>query len=193
MAETETKEKWYSSMMTNDGVILLKILDEKYTDKIVKILNIHMDDNKEVVFDVKDFPEELSDDQYFISQIQKAIGDIVTQAMVQLHADQAKAEHTIQDIYFTNILKKYHIHSKTTLTTTQIMKAIKLYPAPLIENEDLLPEDGANIDEYVKNAQGFSDYSVFDMETNKEYKMTVEKDVEDFLAILKERGKEYVF
>lgn len=133
MAETETKEKWYSSMMTNDGVILLKILDEKYTDKIVKILNIHMDDNKEVVFDVKDFPEELSDDQYFISQIQKAIGDIVTQAMVQLHADQAKAEHTIQDIYFTNILKKYHIHSKTTLTTTQIMKAIKLYPAPLIE------------------------------------------------------------
>jgi len=190
----ENKEDWYSSYMNQKGNVVLKLLNEKYTNYVIEVSNIHMDDNgSNILFDVKEFPEELENDEEYIGLIQKAIGDIVTKAIVALQADQAKAEHNLQDIYFTNIFKANHIHAKTELSSSQILRLLKLYPVPLIEGDDLLPEEGAEIEEYVEAAKGISDYMIADLENNKEYKMTEPKEVEEFIKVLKERGSDYVF
>ena len=190
----ENKEDWYSSYMNQKGNVVLKLLNEKYTDYVIEVSNIHMDDDgSNILFDVKEFPEELENDDEYVGLIQKAIGDIVTKAIVALQADQAKAEHTLQDIYFTNIFKANHIHAKTELPTSQILRLLKLYPVPLIEGDELLPQEGAEIEEYVEAARGISDYMIADLETNKEYKMTEPKEVEEFIKVLKERGSDYVF
>ena len=190
----ENKEDWYSSYMNQKGNVVLKLLNEKYTDYVIEVSNIHMDDDgSNILFDVKEFPEELENDDEYVGLIQKAIGVIVTKAIVALQADQAKAEHTLQDIYFTNIFKANHIHAKTELPTSQILRLLKLYPVPLIEGDELLPQEGAEIEEYVEAARGISDYMIADLETNKEYKMTEPKEVEEFIKVLKERGSDYVF
>lgn len=195
MSDEEKKEEWYSSIMNDKGNILIKILGEKYANYVVEITNIHATEAGRINFDVLDFPEELDNDQEFIHKVQLAVGDILARAITVREADIAKAEHTVQDIYFTDILKKYHVHTKSQLTTTQAMKCVKLYPIPLLDDEEDLPSEDADIEEYYENIQGKCDYGVIDLdsEDKKVYNMTKEEDVEVFLTLLKTRGSDYFF
>lgn len=188
------KEKFYSCAINHKNNLVVKIMNEKYSKYVVEIANVHMDDDKNVLFDVLDFPEELNEDNEYIGLLQAAVGDVVTQAVTALHADQAAAEHQIQDVYFTKILREFNVHCKTTLTTTQIMKALKLYPVPILDDENLLPDEDADLEEYLMNTQGYCDYTVVDLDDNrKEYNMTIPEEKEAFVKLLKERGTEYLF
>jgi hypothetical protein len=192
---TEEKKDWYATIMDTNGNILIKILDEKYSPYVVTVNNIQGNEQTGGVdFDVLDFPDDLNDDKEFIHQIQLAVGDIVARAITAAEADRANAERTVQDIYFTDILKKHHVHSKVDMTTTQAMKSLKLYPCPIVDEDEILPADDAGIEEYVQNMKGKCDYSVFDLDdNNKEYNMTVEADQNAFIELLKSKGKDYFF
>lgn len=195
MSNNEKKEDWYSSIMNEKGNILIKILDEKYSNYVVEITNIHATETGGINFDVLDFPEELDNDQDFVHKVQLAVGDIVAKAISLQEADIAKAEHNVQDEYFTKILVNNHVHTKSQLTTTQAMKCLKLYPVPLLDDKEDLPSEEADIEEYYENIKGMCDYGVIDLESEdkKEYNMTNEKDVEAFLTLLKTRGSDYFF
>lgn len=192
---TEEKKDWYATIMDTNGNILIKILDEKYSPYVVTVNNIQGNEHTHGVdFDVLDFPDDLNDDKEFIHQIQLAVGDIVARAITAAEADRANAERTVQDIYFTDILKKHHVHSKVDMTTTQAMKSLKLYPCPIVDENEILPADDAGIEEYVQNMKGKCDYSVFDLDdNNKEYNMTIEADQNAFIELLKSKGKDYFF
>ena len=192
---TEEKKDWYATIMDTNGNILIKILDEKYSPYVVTVNNIQSNEQTSSVdFDVLDLPDHLNDDKEFIHQIQLAVGDIVARAITAAEADRANAERTVQDIYFTDILKKHHVHSKVDMTTTQAMKSLKLYPCPIVDEDEILPADDAGIEEYVQNMKGKCDYSVFDLDdNNKEYNMTVEADQNAFIELLKSKGKDYFF
>lgn len=192
---TEEKKDWYATIMDTNGNILIKILDEKYSPYVVTVNNIQGNEQTGGVdFDVLDFPDDLNDDKEFIHQVQLAVGDIVARAITAAEADRANAERTVQDIYFTDILKKHHVHSKVDMTTTQAMKSLKLYPCPIVDEDEILPADDAGIEEYVQNMKGKCDYSVFDLDdNNKEYNMTVEADQNAFIELLKSKGKDYFF
>ena len=192
---TEEKKDWYATIMDTNGNILIKILNEKYSPYVVTVNNIQGNEQTgDVDFDVLDFPDDLNDDKEFIHQIQLAVGDIVARAITAAEADRANAERTVQDIYFTDILKKHHVHSKVDMTTTQAMKSLKLYPCPIVDEDEILPADDAGIEEYVQNMKGKCDYSVFDLDdNNKEYNMTIEADQNAFIELLKSKGKDYFF
>lgn len=192
---TEEKKNWYATIMDTNGNILIKILDEKYSQYVVTVNNIQGNEQTHGVdFDVLDFPDDLNDDKEYIHQIQLAVGDIVARAITAAEADRANAERTVQDIYFTDILKKHHVHSKVDMTTTQAMKSLKLYPCPIVDENEILPADDAGIEEYVQNMKGKCDYSVFDLDdNNKEYNMTVEAEQNAFIELLKSKGKDYFF
>ena len=187
----------YATMMDTSGNILIKILDEKYSQYVVTINNVHVNEETHGVdFDVLNFPDELNDDENFVRLVQMAVGDIVAKAITAREADIAKAEHDVQDEYFTKILRAYNLHSKVDLTTTQAMKCLKMYPVPILTGEDEdLPAEGSDLSAYYDAMSGRDcDYSVIDLDdNNKEYNMTIPEQKDAFINLLLERGKDYFF
>ena len=189
--------KWYTSYMTTDGVVHIKLNDEKYSSRDAKITNIGLvkEGSSEVNFDCEFEDEAYYDDTEYVQSIQKAVGDILANAITLQEAEMKKALDNDADVYFTKIFREYQLHMKTPMTSSQVMKVNRLYPCPILdENESVLPDEGSDMQAYIDKMKSTGEYSVFDLaDNNKEYNMTKKEDKDAFISLLKERGKEYVF
>lgn len=191
------EENWYTSVMTPDGTVVLKINNEKYSSRTAKIKNIGLEEENsdKINFDCEFEDESFYNEPEYVELIQKAVGDIIAKAISLQEAEIKRSLDNDADVYFTKIFREKNLHMKTAMTSSQVMKVNKLYPCPIVDkNEDLLPAEGSDIQAYIDKMKSTGDYSVFDLDdNNKEYNMTVEADKDAFIALLKERGKEYVF
>lgn len=191
--KNELQEHWFSSMMREDGVIMIKINNEVYSNHIAQISNLHYEEeNQPPVFDIVYDDETLYDDEAYNTYISKAVGEILISAIQaeQVRADTAMA--LASDYFIDNLFKLYNISVNSELSYTQLFKMNDLFPIPVINDEEKIFADNNEIEDYINNIKWDSEFSIYDIKENKEYSLKTDKDKEIFINLVKSRLSEYL-